>query len=80
MVDYRKTKIKIKSPEHLEYVEKILLENGCKWGSNGRQVLQNLNKKQLLIWSDMEITYGCYSDEEFDNGVFKEIFIEIEEV
>lgn len=68
------TKIRILSPEHSEYVQKLAFEAGFGW--NGDQIIYLTNKPYLLFHSNMEISWTCRPDY-FDKNTKKEIFIDL---
>lgn len=77
-IDYRNTKIRIKSPEHSKYVQEKLFENGFEWLSSGCKI-GHVNRKFLYIGACYFVR--CEEDDEqsYLSHDYKEIFIEMDE-
>lgn len=76
-MDYRNTKIRIKSPEHSKHVQKLLFKNGFSWMLGGNSI-KYVDSKQLYMHDDMSITHSCSIEDIFNQHEFKEVFIEME--
>lgn len=72
------TKIRILSPVHSEYVQKLAFEAGFEWADSLGKSIHRPDAPHLYFDGDTEITFGA-TGKVFDSKPYKEIFIEMPE-
>lgn len=72
------TKIRILSPEHSEYVQKLAFEAGFRWRGNSRNIVTDF-VGFMFFYDDKDMTKADDS-QAFDDKVFEEIHIPLPEI
>ena len=65
-------KIRVRSPEHSEVIQKMLFAIGCKWGLSG-QVVKHTQMPFLYAFADDEIVYYGGSEVFFNEDENQEV-------
>ena len=59
-------KIRVRSPEHSEVIQKMLFATGCHWGS-GSQHVEHYGESFLFVYEDGTITHSGHDEGDYFN-------------